>query len=117
MPVPVPIISGVVLGSSATEFYRLANNDPKIRQVVITSMSFVNNDTADRFVTVYIIPTGGTASLATTKILVMLVPQKAIGVPPVDIRMNETILPGYSIQAFADAGAVVAFRANGTAYP
>ena len=117
MPSPISIISGIVLGLSSAEVYRFAGNDPKVRQIVITSMGFVNNDSVARKVTVYVIPDKGAASFATTKILAMSIPSSTGGGAPTFIVMDETLLPGHSIQAFADTAAVVAFRANGTAYP
>lgn len=117
MPIPIPIIFGVLLDNTVKEYYRVPSGNPKLQQVIAMSMGFHNDDTVDRKVTVYIVGPGGTPGITNTKFKTMIVPPASDGNIPPNIEMYEVMLPGYSIHAFADIGSKVVFRCNAQSYP
>ena len=117
MPNPIPIIQGTLLTASVATFFTVGVNDPKVKQVILTSVRFVNTDSVAHTFTMYIVPAGASASDANCRFKTFAIP--AAGDPDSSqyFVMSDVILPGTRIQALADVASKVAISANGVSAP
>lgn len=114
---PVVAIPGVLLTAVAASYYQVPKTDPALKQVRVTSMRFVNHDTVDRKVSVYLVQPGQAAANANARFKTLVInPTSAGGASPY-FELDDVLLPGGSIVALADAPSVVSISANGLSYP
>lgn len=117
MPSPIPIIPGSVLTAALVPYYGVPTQDPKVRQVELSVVRFINADATARTVTLHIVPAGGTAVAANARFKTLSIPPAADGTPPPLFRMGDVLLPGDTVHAMADAPGVVSISASGFSYP
>lgn len=103
---PKPLIDGVLLANVVGTLYTV----PALTTAVCRSITLCNTDIADRTVTLYLVPSGGSADDART--IMKSIPIKA-GQTLIDDTLR-ALLTGATIRGFADAGSVVSIRADGS---
>lgn len=108
MNVPKSLNNGALLTSSVATYYTV----PAGAVTTITQGSLVNSDVANRTVSIYAVPTAGTADASNIKIKSKVLVPNETWVPFSII--GKKLAAGTTIQAIADAGSVVAFDLSGT---
>jgi hypothetical protein len=100
------IVAGSLLTGSAAVYYTVV---APVLKTIVKEMTFCNVDTVAHTFTVYIVPTGGTASDANAEFKNIV------------IQAGETFIvgrtcvmeTGATIQALADTGSVISFSCSG----
>jgi hypothetical protein len=103
---PTPLIDGALLADTVGTLYLV----PAATTAVCRSITLCNTDSADRTVTLYIVPSGGSADAARTILNALTI--KA-GQTIVDDTLRVLATAG-SIRGFADVGNKVSIRADGS---
>lgn len=98
--VPKPITSAQLTTSAATYYTAPTVKASLIRQLVATNTTATN-----RTVTVYLVPSGGTAGAANELIITRIVPANDSII--LWEALNQALATGGTIQALADAGTAV----------
>jgi hypothetical protein len=114
---PIPVIQGSALTNTLATYYTVPSGDNRLKSVQLTSMRLVNTDTVTRTVTLHIVPSGASATVANTRLKTFAVESATLGDPPAYFAIDDVMLPGTTIQANADVGAVVALSVNGMVFP
>jgi hypothetical protein len=104
---PEKIIPGSQLTGSAATYYTAPANT----RTIITSMSLCNTTATARTVTIYLIPSGGSASDSNTIVKNCLVP--AYDTRVVYEAQRQVIKTAGFIQALADSASAVTLQASG----
>lgn len=97
---PNNIVAAQLTNAAATYYTAPANT-----KAVLKKLTFTNNDTAARTVTVYLVPSAGTAGV--TNILVSARAVAAGDTYDCTEALGQTLLPAGFIQAFADVASKV----------
>ncbi len=97
-------ITGAQLTASAATYYTVPANTKS----VIKKLTFTNTDTVARTVTVYLVPSAGTAGV--TNILVSARAIAAGDTYDCTEALGQTLLPAGFIQALADVGSKVTIQ-------
>ena len=113
MITPIKAIASQTLTNVTATYYTVPATT---KQTVITNMSFLNTDSVARTVTVYFVPSGGTAGDTNARFKAMSVQPSSAGDPPPFFNLGIVMTAGETIQAKADTGAVVHIMANGIQY-
>ena len=104
---PKKIIPGSLLTASAATYYTAPTNT----RTLIKKVTFTNNDTVARTVTLYLVPLGGTAS--TSNILIKAAPVgPSVTYEGFEVE-GQVLEPGGFIQALADSAGQVTLQASG----
>lgn len=104
---PKNIIAGTQLTASAATYYAVPANT----RCIVQKMTFANTTGTARTVTVYLIPSGGTASASNTVVTTHTVPANSEWI--CDPVQGHTLEAGAFIQALADGAAAVTIYASG----
>lgn len=106
---PVKMTAGSALTNALVTYYTVPATS---KQAIVKEIEFCNTDTVARTVTVNIIPSAGSASVANTV-------YSAITIQPGETKnfsRSTVMLPGGFIQALASVGAVVSMDVSGVEY-
>jgi hypothetical protein len=103
---PKPLIDGALLANVVGTLYLV----PAATTAVCRSLTLCNTDSADRTVTLYVVPSGGSPDAARTIMNGLTI--KA-GQTLVDDTLRALLAAG-SIQGFADVANKVSIRADGS---
>jgi hypothetical protein len=106
---PTKIVPGSALTNALATYYTVPATT---KQTIVKEVEFCNTDTVPRLITLNIIPSAGSASVANTV-------YNSVTIQPNETKnfsRSTVMLPGGFIQAKADAGAVVSFRVSGVEY-
>jgi len=104
---PKKLVTPAQLTNAAAIYYTVPANT-KTR---ITKLTFTNNDASAHTVTVYLVPSAGTAGV--TNILTKAAPIAAGAVYEAFEAEGHVITAGDTLQALADAGAFVTVQCSG----
>lgn len=99
-------IAPAMLTNASALYYTV----PAFAKVRIQKLTLNNTDTAPRTVTIYLVPSGGSAS--NTNALVLNYPISAGYTLDLQEAAGQTLEAGTSIYALADTGAVVSIRCS-----
>lgn len=106
---PKKMVPGSALTASAATYYTVGAD---VSKAVVKEIEFCNTDTVNRTVTMYIIPSAGSAAAANTvyyQITLQAGETKTFS-------RSTVMLTGGFIQALASSAGVVSFNASGVEY-
>lgn len=106
---PKKMVPGSALTASAATYYTVAST---VKQAIVKEVEFCNTDTVPRTVTMYVIPSGGSAAVANEIYAAMTLQAGETK----NFSRSTVMLPGGFIQALADSAAVVSFNVSGVEY-
>jgi len=104
---PKKIIAGSQLTASAATYYTAPANT----RTKITKLTFTNSDTVARTVTLYLVPSGGSAGV--TNLLVKAFPVGPGATYEAYEAEGHVLMTGDFIQALADSAGQVTIQASG----
>lgn len=104
---PKRLVEGTVLTASAVTQYTA----PGLTKTVIKKVTATNTTSSAQTVTLYLIPSGGTAGAANTNTIVQTIPANS-GLE-LYLAENHVLEPGDFIQALASATASITLMASG----
>ena len=107
---PKKIIPGSQLTNVVATYYTCPANT----KCLVKKLTFTNNDTSARSVTLYLVPSGGTAGV--TNLLTKAQSIVAGGVYEAFEASGHVLMPGDTIQALADTGAMVTIQGSGSEF-
>jgi len=103
---PKPLVQGILLTGSAATLYTV----PASTTAVIRSLTFCNNDTVARTITLYLVASGDTPADKNTVL-------REISIASKETLIDDTLrvlLTGDKVSAFADVTGKVSFRTDGS---
>lgn len=106
---PKKMVAGSALTASAATYYTV---DTTVKQAIVKEVEFCNTDTAPRAVTLYIIPSGGSAAVANEVYAAMTIQAGETK----NFSRSTVMLPGGFLQALADSAGVVSINVSGVEY-
>lgn len=109
MITPKKMVPGSALTASAATYYTVAAG---VQQAVVKEVEFCNTDTVARTVTMYIIPSGGSAAVA-NEVYAGVTLQAG---ETKTFSRSTVMLVGGFIQALASSASVVSFNISGVEY-
>lgn len=101
------IIPGSQLTAAAATYYTAPANT----RTKISKLTFTNNDTVARTITLYLVPSGGSAGV--TNLLTKAAPVGPGAVYEAFEAEGHVLQPGDTIQALADSASQVTIQASG----
>jgi hypothetical protein len=104
---PKKLVAGSQLTASAATYYTAAANT----KTLLKKLTFTNNDTTARTVTVYLVPSGGTAGV--TNLLTKAASIAAGATYEAFEAEGHILAPGDTLQALADVTSMVTIQASG----
>jgi hypothetical protein len=106
---PKKMVAGSALTGSAATYYTVAAT---VQQAVVKEVEFCNTDSVPRTVTMYIIPSGGSAGVANEVYAAVTIQAGETKT----FSRSTVMLAGGFIQALASSAAVVSFNVSGVEY-
>ena len=107
MSVRIDNLTPALVANAATTYFTASANE----RVLVKSLTFCNDDTVTRTVTVYCVPSGGTAS-ATNQVAKAIPILSSETLDLIQMIGQQTLLGGGTVQALADVASKVSITGS-----